>query len=64
MATKKKLKKRKIDPCWVSSQSWELTYIAKKFKISVDSVRAIKKAVGKNRKKIYAKIRETFTWEP
>lgn len=51
-------KHKKLDPNWVSSQIHELRYVAFKYSVSVDKVREAKKAVGKNRRKIYNYLRE------
>jgi hypothetical protein len=51
----------KQDPKEVAAkQRYELKYIAEKFGISIKLVRAIVKEVGKSRRKIYARIRETI----
>ena len=55
MATKKR---KKLDPRFVSSQRWELRYIATKFGIKPEQVLAIKKQTGKSRIKVYRAIRE------
>lgn len=55
---------RKLDPNFVSSQKWEIQYIADKFKkedkkVTPELVRNLKKKVGsKSRRKLYAAIRQ------
>lgn len=49
--------KRKMDPRLVSTQRWEIAYIARKFGVSWATVRRIRKAVGRSRIKIYATLR-------
>ena len=51
------MKHKKMDPNFVSSEKWEIAYIAKKFDISVGLVRDVKKMVGKSRRRIYAYLR-------
>lgn len=53
-----KVKGRKLDPNFVSSQKWEIQYIATKFKVKPDVVRRLKKELGKSRRKIYAALRQ------
>ena len=58
---KKKPAKRKMDKYFVSSQKWELQYIAKKFDTTVDVVRNLRNSmtVGKkSRRKVYDRIRD------
>lgn len=43
----------KMDRKLVSSQKWELEYIAKKFKVPVKGVREAKKIVGTSRRAVY-----------
>ena len=54
---KKRKKHQKMDAHVVSSQPWEIQWIASKFNISPASVRTIRKEQGKSRRKIYAYIR-------
>lgn len=51
------MKKRKMDPRLVSSQKWELTYIADKIGVSINAVKAAIKQVGRSRRKVYAYLR-------
>lgn len=54
-----KLKKRpKMDRHFVSSQKWEIAYIANKFNVSPEAVRQARRSCGKSRRKIYAILRE------
>lgn len=48
---------KKMDPNFVSSQVWEIQYIATKFNISPECVRVIRKEQGKSRRKIYNYIK-------
>ena len=51
-------KTHKMDPNLVSSQKWEITYIAKKFGISPEIVRALKKNLkSRSRRKLYNAIK-------
>ena len=52
-----KVKGRKMDSNFVSNQIWELTYIARKFAVTIDLVRQAKKTCGKSRRKIYSYIK-------
>lgn len=54
-----KAKKRpKMDRYWVSSQKWEISYIANKFNVNPEIVRQARRTCGKSRRKIYAVLRE------
>lgn len=52
-----KVKGRKMDTYTVSSQKYEIQYIATKFGVTPECVRQIKKKFGKSRKKIYNQLR-------
>lgn len=46
-----------MDPNFVSSEKWEIAYVAKKFHVSVDVVRNVKNMLGKSRRKLYTYLR-------
>lgn len=53
-------KKKFADPKMVSNQKWEIQYIATKFGITPEEVRAVKKSVGRSRRKVYKEITEKY----
>jgi hypothetical protein len=53
----KPIKHKKMDPNFVSSEKWEIAYVAKKFHVSVDVVRNVKNMLGKSRRKLYTYLR-------
>jgi hypothetical protein len=54
---KKKKSSRKADRARVSaSQPYEVYYVARKFKVSADTVRKVIKKVGNLRAKVYAAL--------
>lgn len=55
-----KKKRKKLDPNFISLQKWEIQYVANKFEILPEEVRAIVKKIGKSRKKVYKHIRQTL----
>lgn len=50
-------KGKKMDPNFVSSQKWEIQYIADKFDVQSGMVISAKRECGKSRKKIYAYLK-------
>lgn len=58
MANTKSKVIRKMDPNFVSTQKWEIQYVATKFKVKPEKVREAKKTVGKSRRKIYNYLRK------
>tara|TARA_R110000868_G_scaffold98869_1_gene272201 strand:- start:276 stop:524 length:249 start_codon:yes stop_codon:yes gene_type:complete len=59
MPNKKRKPHQKMDKNFVSSQPWEIQWIADKFSVSPSSVRAIKARVGVSRRRIYSYIRSS-----
>lgn len=55
-----KVKGKRLDPNFVSSQPYEISYIAKKFGITPEQVRQAKRMVGKSRHRIYSYIRNNY----
>lgn len=47
---------QKMDPKLVSSQPWEMAYLHKKYKISLEILATVKAKVGRSRRKIVAEL--------
>lgn len=56
----KPIKHKKMDPNFVSSEKWEIAYVAKKFNVTVDVVRNVKNMLGKSRRKLYTYLRSVI----
>ena len=52
-----KVKGKKMDSNTVSNQKWEIQYVASKFGIKPEKVRAAKKITGRSRHKLYNYLR-------
>lgn len=50
-------KRHKMDPRLISTQKHELTYIADKFGVSINTVKRAIKLIGRSRRKVYAELR-------
>ena len=52
-----RIKGRKMDANLVSSQVWEISYIAKRFGVKPETVRKARKEAGKSRRAVYSYLR-------